>query len=66
MIEIRQGGMIGRIGRFLWINGSDHCSDPLENTFATGGYNRFGSVVFMRHGGAWRILAPDSPFQFDN
>lgn len=64
MIEFLSGGMGGRIGRILWLNGSDCHPDPATNAVMTG-YERFGHTTFMTKGLVWRLLRPRSPFYFD-
>jgi hypothetical protein len=44
MIDFSRGGMIGRIGPFIWFNGADVHKDDYTNTLETGGFNRFGTV----------------------
>lgn len=59
MICIHQGGMRGRIGRFVWFNGSDLQTDQDKNVLQTGGYNRFGAVQWLdpvKHYPALRTL----------
>jgi hypothetical protein len=44
MIAFSRGGMIGRIGPFIWFNGVDLHRDAYTNTLEPGGFNRFGSI----------------------
>ena len=46
MISFSRGGMIGRIGPFIWFNGVDLRRDDYANTLETGGFCRFGSVQY--------------------
>jgi hypothetical protein len=50
MICFSHGGMIGRIGPFIWFNGADLYYDDHRNTIETGGLCRFGSVSWCPPG----------------
>ncbi len=52
MISFSRGGMIGRVGPFVWFNGVDAYRDNYTNTIETGGFCRFGSVHWYPPGQA--------------
>jgi hypothetical protein len=52
MVSFSHGGMIGRIGPFVWFNGVDLFKDSHLNTIETGGFCRFGSICWCFPGDA--------------